>query len=38
MQTGLEKILKFQKGLLQIRSKLDLQPVLLFDRFLTETL
>ena len=37
MQTGLEKILKFRKGLIQIGSKLDFQPGSLFDRFLTET-
>ena len=37
MQTGLEKILKFRKGLIQIGSKLDFQPGPLFDRFLTET-
>lgn len=37
MQTGLEKVLKFRKGLIHIGSKLDLQPGSLFDRFLTET-
>ena len=36
MQTRLEKILKFRKGLIQIGSKLDLQPCPLFDYFLTE--
>ena len=37
MQAGLEKVLKFRKGLIQIGSKLDLKPGSLFDRFLTET-
>ena len=37
MQAGFEKVLKFRKGLIQIGSKLDLQPGSLFDRFLTET-
>lgn len=37
MQTGLEKVLQFQKGLIQIGSKLDLKPGSLLDRFLTET-
>ena len=37
MQAGLEKVLKFREGLIQIGSKLDFQPGSLFDRFLTET-
>lgn len=37
MQAGLEKVLKFRKGLIQIGSKLDFKPGSLFDCFLTET-
>ena len=37
IQTGLEKVLKFRKGLIQIGSKLDLKSGSLLDCFLTET-